>query len=85
MDFFFIEVPIIYYICIYNIFCDVSVFFGVDEGAKGGIKIKSIFIQDSVWCPGLMMSVIFFDFWMFSEFGLFLPMSYFARYAAYGI
>ncbi|XP_047147159.1 formin-like protein 20 isoform X2 [Vigna umbellata] len=28
-----------------------GVFYRVDEGAKGGVKIKSICVQDSVWCP----------------------------------
>lgn len=49
-----------YCIFIYNIFCDISVFYRVDEGAKGGVKIKSICVQDSVWRPGLMISVIYF-------------------------
>lgn len=42
------------------IFGYVSVFFGADESATGGVKIKSILFQDSVWVSGLMVSVIFF-------------------------
>lgn len=43
------------------IFGYVSVFFGVDEGATGGIKIKSVLFQDSVWVSGLAVSVIFLN------------------------
>jgi hypothetical protein len=38
----------------------VSVFFGADEGAKGGVKIKSICFQNSVSGSGLAVFVIFF-------------------------
>lgn len=39
---------------------NVSVFFGVDESASGGVKTKSIFFQDSVQLTGLVVSLIFF-------------------------
>jgi hypothetical protein len=38
----------------------VSVFFGADEGAKGGVKIKSIRFQNSVSGSGLVVFLTFF-------------------------
>lgn len=40
--------------------CYVSVLFGVDESASGGVKVESIFFQDSVRLSGLVVSVFFF-------------------------
>jgi hypothetical protein len=41
----------------------VSVFFGADEGAKGGVKIKSIRFQNSVSGSGLVVFLTFFFVW----------------------
>jgi hypothetical protein len=43
----------------------VSVFFGADESASGGVKIKSILFQDSVHLSGLVVSAMFnFDLFL---------------------
>lgn len=44
---------------VYGYTFDVSVFFGVDESASGGVKTKSIFFQDSVQLSGLVVPLIF--------------------------
>jgi hypothetical protein len=37
----------------------VSVFFGANESASGGVKVKSILFQDSVQFSGLVISAMF--------------------------
>jgi hypothetical protein len=45
----------LYTICFFY----VSVFFGANESASGGVKVKSILFQDSVQFSGLVVSAMF--------------------------
>lgn len=51
--------------CFICIVLNVSVFFGAHESTTGGVKIESIFFQDSVWLSGLVLSALCVCFILF--------------------